>query len=189
MKRFFLLVLVLILSLSACGQADVKETSSKNESESEKSIETTGENNITNEIAPDNNSDYAELEDILQKIDSDEKSMIEIIDNQYRTLKETIGDSYDNYKNKYNLITDWYGLINTESSAFYEKMDAYYESYYRKTFELYTDNDRELNSALDDIYDVSTPETFDPKTPVKNDRNRRVPERRFSYRRECLTPG
>lgn len=36
---------------------------------------------------------------------------------------------------------------------------------------------------------VSTPKSFDPKTPVKNDRNRRVPERRCSYRRVHLTPG
>ncbi|MCI5699613.1 MAG: hypothetical protein MR308_04350 [Lachnospiraceae bacterium] len=36
---------------------------------------------------------------------------------------------------------------------------------------------------------LSTPKSFDPKTPVKNDRNRRVPERRCSYRRVHLTPG
>lgn len=40
-----------------------------------------------------------------------------------------------------------------------------------------------------DSLSMSTPKSFDPKTPVKNDRNRRVPERRCSYRRVHLTPG
>ena len=106
------------------------------------------------EVDSTSNASIAEcdsLDAILESIKADAQSYTENIKSQYKTITETI-KNYDDYKKNYSLITDWYAAINSGSEDFYNKLESYEKAYYKMMLEQCTDS-KELDKAIDDIYD------------------------------------
>lgn len=125
MKKHILLAasLVCMLSLAACGTKAEEKSDSKAVSELQ---------NQSSKASRTTSVSSNELDEIIAAIDHDGEALIESLKTKYSEVKKSAGDSYESLKNNYQDISDFYDYVDSESASFYEKLDSYYETYYKQ---------------------------------------------------------
>jgi len=135
-----LVTLAMILSLTACGNTK------KEEVKEEPVKETVEVKNEEQEVAEKDSGNL--VEEKIAFLNEEQEALIKNIKEEYEIVKEEI-TTYDEFKEKSDLLTDWYELLNSECEAFFSLVDEQSEEFYREAFAGISD-EYELSQAVFD---------------------------------------
>lgn len=131
-----ILAAIMIICLSACGMDSSK----------------------TNSV--DNVRDERQV--ILDKINEDVDDVVEILNAELQTVYNSVGETYDSYKENKQCLTVWYDLVETETEKLFENTMNYSYDYYTTLVATVDMNDSvDVYNAMDEYLDEVHQKTFD----------------------------
>lgn len=151
-----ILILTTVSSLAACGSADTHVSDSTNqeitnapESAPSPSLTNKTEKSLNPTCTPDT------LEGILTSIDTDFSNTIQHLTDELKKTEASIGNSYENYVQNKQYLTDWYNLVLEESQTLFTQTDQKSSDYFMLIASSIDHSDfNEVNDAMKDYYDM-----------------------------------
>ena len=138
-------ILTMTVVLTACGEtAKTTETSDS------------GSTNSTQEVS--SNYDNSSLEGIREGIENDFSDTIQKINKKLEETNSAVGNSYEEYIENKQLITDWYGFAIAEEDALFQRTIERSVEYYKLIANSinpadYDARDDAMETFYDDVYD------------------------------------
>ncbi len=131
-----ILAAIMIVCLSSCG-IDSSNTNSVNNVRDERQV-------------------------ILDKINEEVDAVVELLSVELQTVYNSVGETYDGYKENKQRLTAWYDLVETETETLLENTMNYSYDYYTTLVATVDMNDSvDVYNAMDEFLDVVHQKTFD----------------------------
>lgn len=170
---FLLLAVAMIVSLAACGNDSVQDSSNRESpvvSQTEKLPESSGEKEKENETQTNkedqgNSSDIPAdsngLAEILTEVTNDYSTTITYLTEELASVYGTIGDTYNVYVSNEDTLFDWYELVLEETEKLYERTESNVAAYYKLVASIGSSDDDVVEDAMDEIYAVVYKDTLE----------------------------
>ncbi len=138
-KQFFALVLaVLLVMLTACGSITDSEDSTSQ----------------TSTAAPEKLPEGLTPEGLLQDIEKDCAATLTLLTGELAAIHTAIGGTYDGYSQHHAQLDLWYALVEEETNALLDRVEAQSHLYYKLVAQSADHMDAEaLDDAMADFYD------------------------------------
>lgn len=162
-KKTVIILMVLISTLTACEkktdiQTNKEEAVKEKDVVTEENVETEGEK-INKK---DTKSEIDSLEGILEEITNDYTETIDCIKSELNKVHQNIGDTYQDYVENKEELTDWYDFALDESESLYKRTDNNVRAYYEKVLEeINLDEYDDVEDAMDNIYEAVYEDAMD----------------------------
>ena len=165
MKQLFrrLLATVVCLSLLGCGSSTASGSVAASPKPSSTPTATPSPTPESTEKTIAETGNKESLDSILEKLTSDTDETLTRIKNRYTEVKASI-NTYQEYKEHYQELADWYSMLESECETLYGRYDEYYEDYYRIAYENRSDLDGSLDKIYETVYEYSG--VAEPPIPV-----------------------
>lgn len=138
-----LLMFAMLLSLAACGDNNPG-----------------GKEPGTKESVPAESYDTDTLERIREGIAADFTATAERLTKEWESVRTAIGDTYDGYADNKQVLLDWYGLVQNETTALYSRTKEGVIAYYKLVAETVEHEYDAIEDATDELYNTVYEDCF-----------------------------
>ena len=152
--RLMLTVFIMMVALTACGG----DVSTEKESESS----TSGTTSKKEETVIKTEYDDSTLEGILEGIQAEVEDVTEKMAGSLNDVNEKIGDTYEEYVENKQELTNWYDNIIADSEKLFARIKEMSVQYFKLAAKTIDHEDyNAMDDALDEYYDVVYDDVMD----------------------------